>query len=221
MKGWKRFHTVKSKRVEPYHKHTPHTFSEPVPYTENKDLSNIGAKSKVLGLNIYKVITLSIYPHCFRWSLIRVFPDNATFRKKGAKLACVDKLGVSLSLFKNKTMSICHSSSRSPYNKTELGKNSMISFLFSDVCYTRMYACLHLKLLSNIGAKSKVLGLNMYKVITLLIFPHCFRWSSKCCKIFPAFLHEIQQDTNNRKTNRCSGDCRVYKMFIKLTILPS
>ena len=29
---------------------------------------------------------------------IRGFPDHATFREKGAKLACVDKLGVLLSL---------------------------------------------------------------------------------------------------------------------------
>ena len=30
--------------------------------------------------------------------LIRDFPDHATFREKGAKLACADKLGVFLSL---------------------------------------------------------------------------------------------------------------------------
>ena len=30
--------------------------------------------------------------------LIRDFPDQATFREKGAKLACTDKLGVFLSL---------------------------------------------------------------------------------------------------------------------------
>ena len=29
---------------------------------------------------------------------IRDFPDNATFREKGAKLACADKLGVFLSV---------------------------------------------------------------------------------------------------------------------------
>ena len=29
---------------------------------------------------------------------IRDFPDHATFREKGAKLACADKLGVFLSL---------------------------------------------------------------------------------------------------------------------------
>ena len=29
---------------------------------------------------------------------MRDFPDHATFREKGAKLACVDKLGVFLSL---------------------------------------------------------------------------------------------------------------------------
>ena len=31
-------------------------------------------------------------------SPIRAFPDHATFREKGAKLACADKLGVFLSL---------------------------------------------------------------------------------------------------------------------------
>ena len=30
--------------------------------------------------------------------LLRDFPDHATFREKGAKLACADKLGVFLSL---------------------------------------------------------------------------------------------------------------------------
>ena len=30
--------------------------------------------------------------------IIRDFPDHATFREKGAKLACADKLGVFLSL---------------------------------------------------------------------------------------------------------------------------
>ena len=30
--------------------------------------------------------------------VIRDFPDHATFREMGAKLACADKLGVSLSL---------------------------------------------------------------------------------------------------------------------------
>ena len=28
-------------------------------------------------------------------AIIRDFPDHATFREKGAKLACADKLGVS------------------------------------------------------------------------------------------------------------------------------
>ena len=32
------------------------------------------------------------------WMTIRDFPDHATFREKGAKLACADKLGVFLSL---------------------------------------------------------------------------------------------------------------------------
>ena len=31
-------------------------------------------------------------------TLIRGFPDHATYREKGAKLACADKLGVFLSL---------------------------------------------------------------------------------------------------------------------------
>ena len=31
-------------------------------------------------------------------SIIRDFPDHATFREKGAKLACAEKLGVFLSL---------------------------------------------------------------------------------------------------------------------------
>ena len=31
-------------------------------------------------------------------TIIRDFPDHATFREKGAKLACADKLGVFLSL---------------------------------------------------------------------------------------------------------------------------
>ena len=34
----------------------------------------------------------------YREMLIRDFPDHATFREKGAKLACADKLGVFLSL---------------------------------------------------------------------------------------------------------------------------
>ena len=33
-----------------------------------------------------------------RLCIIRDFPDHATFREKGAKLDCVDKLGVFLSL---------------------------------------------------------------------------------------------------------------------------
>ena len=33
-----------------------------------------------------------------RMALLRDFPDHATFREKGGKLACLDKLGVLLSL---------------------------------------------------------------------------------------------------------------------------
>ena len=33
-----------------------------------------------------------------KFDIIRDFPDHATFREKGAKLACADKLGVFLSL---------------------------------------------------------------------------------------------------------------------------
>ena len=36
--------------------------------------------------------------HMGRYSWIRDFPDHATFREKGATLACADKLGVFLSL---------------------------------------------------------------------------------------------------------------------------
>ena len=35
---------------------------------------------------------------CTPWQAVRDFPDHATFREKGAKLACADKLGVFLSL---------------------------------------------------------------------------------------------------------------------------
>ena len=43
-----------------------------------------------------KIQILDILFHTFL--LIRDFPDHATFREKGAKLACADKLGVFLSL---------------------------------------------------------------------------------------------------------------------------
>ena len=45
----------------------------------------------------YTSIGLGIYV-CRGGHPIRDFPDHANFREKGAKLACVDKLGVLLSL---------------------------------------------------------------------------------------------------------------------------
>ena len=50
-----------------------------------------------------EVLWFMLDPPKQRKVLIRDFPDHATFREKGAKLACADKLGVflSLSLFKN------------------------------------------------------------------------------------------------------------------------
>ena len=42
--------------------------------------------------------TMSNDRSCWGCTPIRDFPDHATFREKGAKLACADKLGVFLSL---------------------------------------------------------------------------------------------------------------------------
>ena len=43
---------------------------------------------------------------------IRDFPDHATFREKGAKLACASKLGVCLSL------TLCNKANFDPHNKS-------------------------------------------------------------------------------------------------------
>ena len=64
---------------------------------------------------------------------IRDFPDHVTFREKGTKLACVDKLGVFLSL------TLCNKANFDPYNesnmmalkKCETGKNIYGSSSFS------------------------------------------------------------------------------------------
>ena len=42
--------------------------------------------------------TFAITQYCVFHMAIRDFPEYATFREKGAKLACADKLGVFLSL---------------------------------------------------------------------------------------------------------------------------
>ena len=44
---------------------------------------------------------------------IRDFPDHATFREKGAKLACADKLGVVLSL------TLCNKANFDPLQRFE------------------------------------------------------------------------------------------------------
>ena len=53
------------------------------------------------------------------WVLLRDFPDHATFREKGAKLACADKLGVFLSL------TLCNKANFDPLQRVkydDLGK---------------------------------------------------------------------------------------------------
>ena len=68
------------------------------------------------------------------------FPDHATFREKGAKLACADKLGVFLSL------TLCNKANFSPYNesnmmtlnKCEKGIKCMDFPLFPDINHVMM-----------------------------------------------------------------------------------
>ena len=70
--------------------------------------------------------------HCV---LIRDFPDHATFREKGAKLACVDKLGVFLSL------TLSNKANFNPNNKSDMmalkkcktGKKCMDYLLSPDI----------------------------------------------------------------------------------------
>ena len=76
--------------------------------------------------------------------VIRDFPDHATFREKGAKLACADKLGVFLSL------TLCKKVNFDPYNesnmmalkKCETGKKIMDCPPFPDINHLMMPVCL-------------------------------------------------------------------------------
>ena len=78
------------------------------------------------------------------WPLIRDFPDHATFREKGAKLACADKLGVFLSL------TLCNKANFDIYNdlnmmalkKCEIGIKSTNYLLFPDINHLIMLVCL-------------------------------------------------------------------------------
>ena len=70
----------------PYRRTAPHTWirqHRPQPCTETSDRGRLG----------------QAYTTCMEVNNpIRDFRDDATFREKGAKLACADKLGVFLSL---------------------------------------------------------------------------------------------------------------------------
>ena len=50
---------------------------------------------------------------------MRDFPDHATFREKGAKLTCADKLGVFLSLTLCKLMIQCNKANFDPLQRVE------------------------------------------------------------------------------------------------------
>ena len=62
------------------------------------------------------------------------FPDHATFRKKCAKLACADKLGIFLSL------TLCNKANFVKYDgleKCERGKKSINCLLFPKILMVR------------------------------------------------------------------------------------
>ena len=75
---------------------------------------------------------------------IRDFPDHATFREKGAKLACADKLVVLLSL------TLCNKANFDPLHKSnmmalktcETGKECMDCPLFPDINHLMILVCL-------------------------------------------------------------------------------
>ena len=75
---------------------------------------------------------------------IRDFPDHATFREKGAKLACADKLGVFLSL------TLCNKANFDPLQrvqygglkKSETGNKCMDCFYFPNINHLMKLVCL-------------------------------------------------------------------------------
>ena len=62
---------------------------------ELKDLYDYNLKRDMQCCNVYFRIPAYGFLRCLS---IRDFPDHATFREKGAKLACADKLRIFLSL---------------------------------------------------------------------------------------------------------------------------
>ena len=75
---------------------------------------------------------------------IRDFPDHATFREKGAKLACAYKLGVFLSL------TLCNKANFDPLRRVKYdgpekmgtGIKCMDCPLFPDINHLMMLVCL-------------------------------------------------------------------------------
>ena len=73
----------------------PHLDALHLPFDVGQDLSLLS----LLFLHALDQVTVDqLRPSTIQHTGIRVFPDHATFREKGAKLACADKLGVFLSL---------------------------------------------------------------------------------------------------------------------------
>ena len=77
--------------------------------------------------------------------LIRDFPDHATFRENGAKLACAEKLGVFLSL------TLCNKANFNPLQRVKYDgleknvkqeKKCMEFLLFPDINHLMLLVCL-------------------------------------------------------------------------------